>query len=316
MTGRSSLPDPPTQAHGLEELRGGPALGELSEEMRILLWDAFDAMTERATISDPTTGSYAPVFVVGGWEQVVLTLARRYLHVSSGDLRYEDQLWGSRGTAADAVREAFRPFFRSDTPHIRVLDLVQDAMRHERCPTQFVSAVTDAFKECDASYFVDTSGPPTIFPVSTEQEREAITSALQGLEDAGRIRATDRLRRAGEQFREGHWGESADHSISAVESLLNSLGTGEKRFAKIFAKLQQTRGWDIHPALVSAVVKLFGWASDVADARHGGGDEARVVSREEAEFMIPVCSAICTYLLAKERAETSPENDGQGSKDG
>lgn len=317
MTNRNPPLDPRkltfSQAHGHEQLPDLPALGGLSREARILLWEAFDATITRATTSNLSTG-YSPVLLVGDWEHVVLSLARKYLHIASDDLSYESSLYGRLGTDAHAVRRAFRPFFCKNTPYNRVFDLVQDAMRHEQCPPVFVEGIKKAFEECEVAYFADTSGPPTILPAATTEEREAIRLAQQGLSDAGHSAAHTHLRRAGELFRGGEWRESVHQSISAVETVAKSLDAAETRLGKILAKLQNDASLDIHPALGIAFEKLYGWASNQPGVRHGGPQKRARVGRAEAAFMVSACAAFCTYLLDKQR--TAGQSSDNGGEDG
>ena len=292
-----------------------PALGELSSAVRTLFWEAFDTATTRATISDPATGSYALALVVGDWEHVVLSLARTYLGVPSDDLSYEDPVLGRRGTAFRAVRDAFRPFFLGETPYNRILDLVQDAMRHARCPPEFVGDIKKAFQESDVAYFVDTSSPPTILPAATTEEQQAIILAQQGLRDADHSAARTHLLRAGELFRGGQWRESVHQSISAVESVAKRVEPGERRLSKTLAKLQNEASLDIHPAFGSALEKLYGWASNEPGVRHGGSERVGRVGQAEAAFMISACAAFCTYLLDKQRTATlSGGTGGEGGE--
>lgn len=297
-----------SQDHGLEEPPGQPALGELPREARILLWEVFYATTTRAAIGNAATG-FLRVLLVDDWEHVVLSLARKYLHLSSDDLSYEDSPW-VRGTNAHAVRRAFRPFFCQDTPYNRVFDLVQDAMRHEQCPPVFVERIKKAFEECDVAYFVDTSGPPTILPAVTTEEREAIRLAQQGLADAGHSAAHTHLRRAGELFRGGEWRESLHQSISAVETVAKRFDLGEKKLSKILTKLQNDASLDIHPALGVAFETLYGWTSDQPGVRHGDPQKRGRVGRAEAAFMVSACAAFCTYLLDKRRAAGQSDDSG------
>ena len=314
MTSRDRLPDPRKvtfrQAQGLEELPSRPALGELPAEVRILLWEAFDATTKRASTSDPATGYFGSVSVGGDWEHLVLALARRHLHVPSDALSYQDPLLGFRGTDAGAVRKAFRPFFLDDTPYDRVFDLVQDAMRHDRCPPEFVAGIKKAFEECEVAYFVDTSGEPTVLPAATTEEQEAIRLAQQRLSDGGHSRAHTHLRRAGELFRGGKWQESVHQSISAVETVAKNLDNSEARLGRILAKLKNRSSLDIHPALGSAFEKLYGWTSDTPGVRHGDPERVDRVGRAEAAFMVSACAAFCTYMLDKQSAATQSSDIG------
>lgn len=52
----------------------------------------------------------------------------------------------------------------------------------------------------------------------------------------------------------------------------------------------------IHPALISAFEKLYGYASDAVGIRHAGGVGTPQSTFSEANFMLVSCSAFINYL--------------------
>ncbi|MYA17411.1 MAG: hypothetical protein F4Z28_11955 [Gammaproteobacteria bacterium] len=301
--GPDSRETPSSQADGLEKPRGRPGPAELQAHVRLGLWGLFAETTRQAAVADPATGTYAPVLLAGGWEQIATRLAQRHLCVSSDNLAAHDAFLGHRGTAVEKVLEAFGPFFVG-APGNRLLDLLEEAMRHEQCPPSFIQNVKAAFNEDGVPYFVDTDGSPTIIFAANAQERHAIEQARRSLTEAEHPAAGGHLRRAEELLRDGQWRESVHESISAVESLAKSLVPGKAPLGTILETMQ--RDWNTHPAFCSAMEKLFGWASNEPGVRHGGADTSDRLGRAEAAFMIPACAAFCTYLLGKRPTE----NDG------
>ena len=277
-----------SQAQGLEELPRPLALGELPQEIRNRVWDVFYRTTNENSAVPP--GSLDPV-VYGAWETVL-----RDLHV-----RFFGQPADEFSVFVLDVCDRNKSFFLGDMPCNRVFDFLQQVMRHLDCPREFLSGIIAIFEECPLAYVVDTSGPPTIFPAVTPEEGEAIKAAHRDLQRARQDAARGHLREAAQHLAEGKWRDSVRESITAVESVAMSLGTGGATLGDALKKLD--REWRIHPALHGALSKLYGWTSDEDNVRHGaeavdGGTE---VDREEAVFMIGVCASFCSYFLGKQR---------------
>jgi len=82
-------------------------------------------------------------------------------------------------------------------------------------------------------------------------------------------------------------------SVSALESLACILAPGTNTLSKATAKLRKT---STHPQLLlSAIDKLYEFASDEPAVRHGGVEEERV-SRKHAEFVYVTSLAMIRYL--------------------
>jgi len=82
------------------------------------------------------------------------------------------------------------------------------------------------------------------------------------------------------------------HATSAVECVLGEITTGKK---KGFSEYLQENPGLFHPALKDGLGKIYAYASDVA--RHG--KEGTEPAREDAEFVVATCAAVCTLLTRK-----------------
>lgn len=82
------------------------------------------------------------------------------------------------------------------------------------------------------------------------------------------------------------------HATSAVECVLGEITGEETTLGKY---LDKNPGL-FHPALKKGLDGIYGYASDEG-ARHG--KEGTEPSREEAEFAVAVCAAVCTLLTRK-----------------
>lgn len=267
----------------MEPLPRPLALGEFPQEARNRVWDVFYRTTESHR------ASWGPV-VVDPWERVLLDL-----HVE-----FFDQPTDEFSSHFSDILVRYKPFVLSNTKYNKVFDLVQSIMRHPECPSYFTEGIKAVFQQCSLAYFVDTNGPPTIFEAATPEEGEAIRMARANLRTAGLPAASGHLQRAAELMNDRKWRESAHESISAVESVGLSLGAGGNMLSDVLKSLRKDPPWRIHPAILSALDKLYGYASDEQGVRHAAVDDQEHVGREEAQFMMGVCAASCSYLLGKQ----------------
>ena len=277
-----------SQAQGLEPLPRPLALGELPQMARNRLWDVFYRATEEH--SDTSPGS--PYLVVyGPWKEVLRDLYVKFFNEpTDGFSRFLDN-----------IRDQYKDFMLGKTQYNKVFDLIQFIMRHPGCPPDFTSGIMAAFEECSMAYVVDTNDPPTIFPAATPEEGEAILKAREDLRTAALHAANGHLQRAAELMNGGKWRESAHESISAVESVGLSLGVRGSTLAAVLKRLRSNPAWRIHPAFLAALDKLYAYTSDEQGVRHAAVDDQEHVGREEAQFMMGVCAASCSYLLGKQR---------------
>lgn len=88
-------------------------------------------------------------------------------------------------------------------------------------------------------------------------------------------------------------------SISAVESVCKVISGNEKATLKDALNGLISNGMNIHGSLKSAILALYGYASDEGGIRHAERETESTVTFEEAKFMMVTCSAIVNYLVAE-----------------
>ena len=88
-------------------------------------------------------------------------------------------------------------------------------------------------------------------------------------------------------------------SISAVESVCKVISGNEKAALKDALNGLISNGMNIHGSLKTAILALYGYASDEGGIRHAERETESTVTFEEAKFMMVTCSAIVNYLVAE-----------------
>lgn len=91
---------------------------------------------------------------------------------------------------------------------------------------------------------------------------------------------------------------SIKESISAVESICLIIANDPKATLGDALKKLAAHGVKVHPALLVAFNKMYGYASDADGIRHSLLDEANV-DFEDAKFMLVSCSAFVNLLRAR-----------------
>jgi hypothetical protein len=96
-----------------------------------------------------------------------------------------------------------------------------------------------------------------------------------------------------------------DFDAETVDAMLERLITEKKHFADALKVLEAK--WKIHPALMDAFSKLYGYTSAEQGIRHPLVDDQNAsVDEADALFMFGACSAFVTYLIEKS-ATKSPK---------
>ncbi len=112
------------------------------------------------------------------------------------------------------------------------------------------------------------------------------------------------LLKASEQINQGDWAESIKESIHAVESVARTIAPKANNLKAALVNFEKTNG-KLHSALKTAIVKLYGYASDEHGIRHSLVDETEAnVGMDEAIFMLGSCASFASYLWRKHQANT------------
>jgi hypothetical protein len=137
-------------------------------------------------------------------------------------------------------------------------------------------------------------------PISNPAETTEISGAIEATARYGLAGAHQHLETAlvllGKKP-EPDYRNSIKEAISAIESLAKQVsGADSPGLAGALTVLEQRI--ELHGALKSAFVKMYGYTSDENGIRHAILDKTEV-GFDEAKFMVVACSAFANYLVAK-----------------
>ncbi len=281
-----------SQAYGYEPMPSPLALGELSEEARIRLWNL---------LVDIPAGPFLPTLervsrIDDRWRSIVQTLHSNFL------LRAMDEFPRGLILGDNPFITTYKQGILHSLPFNKIFDLFQMIMRHPLCPIDFTVEVAETFRECRLAYVVDIEQPVTILPAISPQEGETLMEAIQELRGAGLDGATTHLKNAGESLNEGDWPGAIRESVNAVESVARQLDPKASNTLPEALKSLQKNDDRLHPALKIAIEKLYAFASDEEGVRHSLTDNSQSsAGRDEAIFMFGACASASSYLWRKYR---------------
>lgn len=274
-----------SQAEGLEPLPQPLVLGELSQEVRSLLWrDIYEDMFQ----TKETDPFIAETYVGEPWLGVLYDM-----HVEV-DHRPADKF----GNAFSGNVEKLRTLVM-EGPWNEVFDFLQFAMRRRPSPNDLESKVCQAFETGRVAYTVIPDGP-TIIPTATPEEGAAITEAFRLLAETGFDGARSHLRAAAEALSAGGCADSVRESIHAVESVACRLNADASTTLKPALDALEER-IKMHPALKEGFSKIYGYTSDQDGIRHALFEGDADVDVVDATFMLGACASLVTYLINKAR---------------
>ena len=266
-----------SQAHGYEALPSQLNLEELPEKARVHIWNVFyeDLLDESE-------------YLTLEWVSIL-----HRVHVWH-DHRPLDEWDGRTDVLCEDIQ--FRIY---KLPFNKVFDLIQFIMRQPECPDAFTKSMKDVFSRCRLAYTIVEDQPPTIVQAVTKIEGEEIVSSLNQLNKAGLTGSTSHLRKSAECIKRSEWADSIRESINAVESVARQIAP-EKSHTLSQALKSIDRGSSLHPGLVEACKRLYGYTSDEQGIRHSLLDRTvSRVGRDEAVFMLGACASFASYLWRK-----------------
>ena len=270
-----------SQAQGYEPLPQPLALGEISLEARIKIWDRIHLGTK--SYDDSVSSS---------WDDILKKIHGDYFK------RPIDEYNPIR--KSEILEEIKSLILNESTPFNEVFDMIQMIMRYRWVTIgNFNRAMHNIFRQCRLAYTIDHKHPVTILPAATEQEGQSLRSAMDQLRSAGLGGAAEHLRKAGEEINRGEWADSIRESIHAVESVARQLDPKASRDLGPALRSLERQGW-LHPALKQGFLNIYGYTSDEQGIRHPllDSEQARV-GQDEAVFMLGACASFASYLWRK-----------------
>jgi hypothetical protein len=182
-----------------------------------------------------------------------------------------------------------------------VYDIVHYCVHHLPAPeAEQLAAVANRVLEREKSawHFV---GPDLVRRIA-DTEIKAIEDAWADSQPFREVH--QQLRTAVAEFSsrdQPNYAHCIKEAISAVETLARLIvGDPDTSLGKALDAIRQSRKPDVHPALLGAIDKLFGYASNKGLVRHGAkpGEEGEV-TMAEAQLMLVACHAVVSFLIAR-----------------
>lgn len=137
-----------------------------------------------------------------------------------------------------------------------------------------------------------------IVPITDENEAKEIEQACHTPFDGTRAQLQKALGFLSDR-EHPDYKNCVKESISAVESVCKVISGNKKAALKDALNGLIFNGMNIHGSLKSAILSLYGYASDEGGIRHAERETESTVTFEEAKFMMVTCSAIVNYLVAE-----------------
>ena len=187
-----------------------------------------------------------------------------------------------------------------EAPYNEVLDLLWYicywlSVATNKCFNIFQKRFNDLFER---EYVVYRFITGKIVPITDKIEMQEIEKAVQTPFEGAQAQLQKALGFLSDR-EHPDYKNCVKESISAVESVCKVLANDPKaELGKALKSLIAT-GLIIHGSLKSAILALYGYASDEGGIRHAERETESTVTFEEAKFMMVTCSAIVNYLVAE-----------------
>jgi hypothetical protein len=271
---------PFSQRTGLEPIPPQLKLGQVSEELRRLLYFAI-----HLEISRNSVGSYDGEWFGDNWKRVLMDLHVRLLRKEPDSFRNKPSEWD---------RLVKQIIYQVDMGSL--FNLIEFFLRHRGSSAELKSELAAAFVDSRAAYRVLDN--QCIGAIGTDEQRLAFERAIADAEAKSALAARKHMISAAVALRNGDWAGSVRESIHAVESAAVQIAPTEHTLGAALRKIK--KHGHLHGSLSTAFEKLYGYASDEHGVRHAlvFGDEV-LVDEVDALFMLGACASFVSYLLAR-----------------
>ena len=276
-----------SQAEGIDPLPQPAALGELSQQARVSLWNIIYRRLATARRNDPGllfSGSY----IAEPWKTILLHCHIFHFHKPADEFSSDYEAHAS---------EIKKLFLHGDYNH--VFDFLQVVLRHPSTPHEFCDYVASVLKDCMCAYTVIEDGP-TIVPISLPEQRKSIQDAFRVLKPDLFKGARLHLCKSAECIKNGDLAGSVRESIHAVESVARRLNADAKKSLKPALDTLSQKA-PLHSAFKRGIENFYGYTSDEDGIRHALLEEQEKVDIDDAVFMFGACTSFTAYLVNKAR---------------
>ena len=275
-----------SQAEGIDPLPQPVALGELSQQARVCLWDII--YRSLVTAARREIGLLEEIYISEPWKTILLHYHKFHLHKPA------DEFSSAYEARASEIKKLF---LHGD--YNQVFDFLQVVLRHPSPPHKFCDSVASVLKDCMCAYTVIEDGP-TIVPISLPEQRKSIQDAFRVLKPDLFKGARSHLCKSAECIKNGDLAGSVRESIHAVESVARRLNADAKQSLKPALDALSQKA-PLHPAFTRGIENFYGYTSDEDGIRHALLEEQEKVDIADAVFMFGACTSFTAYLVNKAR---------------
>ena len=275
-----------SQRNRLKPIPQPMSLRELSHSLRLQVWDEIHQTLAAASVRKTRFSDDGQRFV----ERVLGTYLEKPV----------DEIPGNSFGDFDRVCTMFKAILL-DGPYNEALDLLEITVRDLSASNRLVQAISRAFDDHAAAYWLDLSNVPCEFlPRSSEAEGCAARRAIEQLQSDGMEGAATHFRNAGKHINSGAFADAIRESIHGVESVARQIDPkASNTLGPALVSLQKA-GKLQHPALKTAFNRLYDYTNDEDGIRHALLEsDAPNVGLEEAMFMFGACASFANYLFQK-----------------
>lgn len=187
----------------------------------------------------------------------------------------------------------------------RVLDFLELFINKFHNSHDVGEPIAQTFKDQVAYYRLDlTKEPYHFFPIASQEQGESTQQSLETLMLHERNGASSHLRQAAEHINAKQFSDSIVDSIHAVESVARQIDqSANSNLERALSSLERG-GIKWHPALKTALIKLYGYTSDEEGLRHALIERSSAdVNEDDAIFMFGACASFAAYLSKKHRKQ-------------
>ena len=193
------------------------------------------------------------------------------------------------------------------------LNFIEIVVNDRIVESNFTKHIEQLFDKYSAAYWLNTSEKPYVFiPHTLKEQGIAVKKSFQTVHEGGMEGAFTHLRQAAKQINAQEYAKAIVDSIHAVESVARLIDP--KASSSLGPALESLEKADLlrHPALKSALKKLYGYTSDEQGIRHALLDKgAPDVGLDEAMFMFGACASFAAYLVSKHQKSERIEDENK-----
>lgn len=269
---------PFSQRNGLTPVPPQLQIGEISADLRRLLFYYIDLEIEQATHY-----GYDRSYFDGKWKRVAMDF--HVIFLKQDISTYENSPYELKDLLEKLIKKAEISL---------IFDLIEFLIRHQGCSPQFKVDIANALIQSRAAYRIIGS---QIIAIGTEQQAAAFEKALidSSISSPG---ARQHLLAAGLALRSSDWPGSVRESIHAVEAVAVKLAPNAGTLGAALSALEKQG--HLHGSLKAAFGSLYGYSSDEEGVRHAlVFKDAAQVDEADALFMLGACASFVSYLLAR-----------------